>query len=207
MTKNAKALALFIALTAWFAVIMQYVLVIRAGNGTFLEINIRFFSFFTILTNTLVAITFTLLLVGKQNFLTRIPGLTATGMYILVVGLVYNIILRFAWAPQGLQKLIDELLHSVVPLLVQFYWFVFVGKGTLNWKNSFAWLIYPAVYCVWIMVRGSFIHEYPYPFVDVNALGAGKVTLNCFCLCGVFFGLSLLYIGIDKWRGKRKMQR
>lgn len=199
-----KSLIALIAFTAWFAVVFQYFILLQNGKGSSLEITIRFFSFFTILTNLLVAITFTLLLLGNKGFFARITTLTAVSVYILVVGLVYNTILRFTWAPQGWQKLVDELLHTAVPLLVQVYWLVYVTKGTLHWKKTFWWLLYPACYCIYILIRGSMVHEYPYPFIDVNVLGAGKVALNCIILCVVFFGLFLLYVGLDKWLSKNK---
>jgi hypothetical protein len=199
-----KILTVLIALIAWFAVILQYLLILQNGKGTWLEITIRFFSFFTILTNLLVAICFTAILSGRGRFFTRPGTITAITVYILVVGAVYNIILRFEWQPRGWQMLVDELLHTIVPLVVQVYWFLFVPRGQTHWKQVFAWLIYPAVYCAFIMVRAAVVHEYPYPFIDVGALGTGKVILNCVVLCAVFFSLFLAYLGIDKFLARKK---
>jgi ABC-type Na+ efflux pump permease subunit len=53
---------------------------------------------------------------------------TAITLYILIVGLVYNVILRFLWVLTGSQKIVDELLHLVIPVLVLLYWIVFVTK-------------------------------------------------------------------------------
>jgi len=44
--------------------------------------------------------------------------ITAITVYITIVGLVYNVILRFLWKPEGLQFIVDELLHTVIPLLL-----------------------------------------------------------------------------------------
>ena len=51
-------------------------------------------------------------------------------------------------------------------------------------------------------MRGSFTNEYPYPFLDVNVLGASAVALNCVMLCGMFLVLSLLFAGLDKFMGR-----
>jgi hypothetical protein len=60
-------LTLFFATIAWFAVLAQYYLMIENRVASFSETTIRFFSFFTILSNTLVAIYFTVLLQYKQS--------------------------------------------------------------------------------------------------------------------------------------------
>ncbi|MFC3161459.1 hypothetical protein ACFOEQ_26135 [Chryseobacterium arachidis] len=54
-----KILALIFALIGWFAVIMQYQLMLEDSKFTFLEMTIQFFSYFTILTNIIVAVYFT----------------------------------------------------------------------------------------------------------------------------------------------------
>jgi len=94
------------------------------------ETIIRFFSFFTILTNLLVAIFATLKLFVKNDkhtsWLLNYRAETAITLYIVIVGLVYNIIIRFIWNPTGLQMVVDELLHTVIPLLFLGYWIAFL---------------------------------------------------------------------------------
>jgi hypothetical protein len=106
--------------------------------------------------------------------------------------------LRNLWHPEGLQLVVDELLHSVIPVLFLLYWLIFVPKGLLQWKNVFSWLIYPVVYIVFVLLRGKSSRFYPYPLINVNDLGYSKVLLNC---CGLFIAfllLSLLFIAIAK---------
>ena len=123
---------------------------------------------------------------------------TALAVYITIVGAVYNIILRFLWAPHGLQRFVDEALHSLIPTLFIIYWFAWIPKKSLEWKHAFPWLVYPLVYCVYIMIRGAFSSLYPYPFIDVTALGYSKVILNSLVLSFVFLIVGLLYVGIGK---------
>jgi hypothetical protein len=91
-----KRIALIFALITWFAVIVQFYLMMdnRVTPGP--ETIIRFFSFFTILTNSLVAVYFTVQIQAKnQKGFWHQPGtLTAITVYILVVGLVYQLVLR-----------------------------------------------------------------------------------------------------------------
>ncbi len=115
----------FLALIAWFAVIAQYFLMVDnrvAGVG---ETTVRFFSFFTILTNTLVAVYFTVVSLNLNkkalNFFYRPSTRTAITMYIIVVGLVYQFVLRHIWQPQGMHRVVDELIHTFIPSIVFLY--------------------------------------------------------------------------------------
>ena len=118
MLKNKWILS--IVSLGWFALIAQFYLIIVNRTVSIPETIIRYFSFFTILMNLLVAVCFTSFLNKKQKssaFFSKITTLTAITVYILIVGIVYNVILRFLWKPEGLQKVIDELLHTVIPIL------------------------------------------------------------------------------------------
>ncbi len=104
---------LIIVLAEWFALIAQLVLHLQTVPTGLSESLIRFFSYFTILTNTLVAVYATVLLFaakGKQaGFFFSASMQSAIALYIIVVGLIYNIILRQLWDSSGLQAV----LHAI----------------------------------------------------------------------------------------------
>ena len=139
-------------LLGWFSVIGQLVLMLQNRQADLFETIIRFFSFFTILTNILVALYFTSKIqIFKSIFFGQLFSagtLTAITAFILVVGLVYQIILRNTWHPAGFQRIIDELLHSVIPLFVLIYWFLFADDDDLKFKNCKNWLWFPILYFV-----------------------------------------------------------
>lgn len=202
--KAKRYSALFIALLAWFAVLLQLVLIIVNRTTPVTETIIRFFSYFTILTNILVAIGFTSLVLNKgDGFFSKISNLTALVVYILIVGIVYNIILRWLWQPEGWQRLADELLHVGVPVLAFLYWFFYHRKVVIPWKKSFYWLIYPLVYCLYVLLRGSTSKFYPYPFIDVEQLGYPAVVINCLYVTAAFLLVSLLLIAAGRFFYKR----
>lgn len=210
MSKPQKSLIILGALLAWFAIITQGVLMMENRVASIPETILRFFSFFTILTNTLVAVYFTSIWIGRKTSLSKLfqkPGaITAITVYITVVGLVYQLVLRQIWEPQGLQQLVDELLHSVNPLYFILYWYLYEEKAKLKWPFIPSWLLYPLLYSVYILIRGSFSGFYPYPFVNVAELGLSQVLLNSIGLVFVFLSISVLYIGFGKVlaKGKRK---
>jgi len=200
--KGSKVFLITGVLLGWFALLAQLYLIIVNNAAPVIEAVVRYFSFFTILTNIIAALCLSKLLLNANkddhSFLTRPDTLAAVTVYISVVGIVYNLILRFTWQPQGLQFFVDELLHAVLPILFISYWLLFVPKNTLKWSASLLWLIYPFFYLLFILLRGSCSGFYPYPFVDVNKLGYNKVLLNSFYLLIVFLMLSLLLIGSGK---------
>lgn len=212
MQNNKRLNRLFAVIgfiTAWFAVIFQYYLLIKNNDSSFLTKTIQFASYFTILTNTLVAIYYTAVLVGdttKNHWLLLPTTATAITVYIIIVGLVYNLVLRFTWNPQGLQKLVDELLHTFNPLFFIIFWWLFIPKQNLKWKHALAWLIYPLIYFIYILLRGAMTGVYPYPFIDVTEHGYGKVLINSVVILLVFVFFSLLFIAIGRLKSKKNIR-
>lgn len=202
-----KRIASVLALTGWFAVTAQWYLMIRDTPLPLGEVLIRFFSYFTILANILVALSFTMFAVQNENkpsFFTRPGVVTAITVYILVVGMIYNLVLRFLWSPRGIQQLVDELLHSAIPLLTILYWLKYVPKKMLQYKDCLAWMWFPFAYIVLIAVRGAVSAYYPYPFVNVTKLGYPRVLLNGLGMVLLFMGLGLFLTAVAKWISRRQ---
>ena len=176
---------------SWLTVAAQFYLILANRTASIPETITRFFSYFTILTNILVAVSFTLLFQRPRSrpwaFFLRPGILTAIAVYISIVSIVYNLVLRRLWNPQGLQLLVDELLHSVIPVM----FFLF-------------WLLYPFIYLAAILVRGAVSGFYPYPFLDVNDKGYLKIFINIFVLLGGFLLFSIFLIVIAKFRRKEE---
>ncbi|HLK27526.1 MAG TPA: Pr6Pr family membrane protein [Puia sp.] len=200
---------LFIAVIAWAGVVLQFYIVTGnwAGLGLSpIEGTIRFSSYFTILTNIIVALSLTIALLKPQTrfgiFFRSNSNQTAIAMYIFVVGLVYNLILRKLWAPEGLQLIVDNILHSIVPLLYVIYWLVYIPKQKMQWSKAVSWLLYPALYFAWVLIFGFITRFYPYPFIDVNVLGYPKMFMHAGILLIVFLILGFAAIAIKKVAGK-----
>jgi len=197
--QHKRIFAIAGAILAWFALVLQFALIIIDRKLSVAGTIIQFFSYFTILTNLLVALCYTNLIVSAEgNFFTKPETLSAATVYIAVVGLIYNLVLRQLWAPKGIRQLVDELLHSINPVLFVIYWCLFVPKENLQWRSTWAWLIYPAGYCIYVLARGSITGLYPYPFLEAGTLGYNKVLLNCGLICLLFLLLSVVLIAIAK---------
>ncbi len=165
---------------------------------------VSFFSYFTVLTNTLVATVLTCELTSRESAARRwfLQPWVSSGIAvsIAVVGLAYSLLLRHLWHPEGWQLLADELLHDIMPLLFLVYWWCCVPKGTLRLGHIALWVMYPLVYFAYALLRGHLLAAYPYPFIDVSTLGYPQVFLNAAGILAGFVVIALLVVGLDRWR-------
>jgi len=188
-------------LFAWTGIGIQLSDTIQTRQLSVLHSLIKFFSYFTILTNLLVAVYFSTILFAPSSSLSRFfnkqSSSTAIAVYILVVGIVYNISLRQIWTFTGWSRVGNELLHTITPLYFLFYWLFKTGKEKLSFRIVVYWMLYPLSYLVYTLIRGTIVHSYPYPFVDVNILGYPSVILNCLIVAALFFILFTIFIAIS----------
>ena len=192
--------ALIIAGLSIFAVSMQYILMLQNITENIMESSIRFFSYFTILTNSMVAWFFISTLINKNLNSSK---LTAVTVYITIVGLVYQLVLRQLWKPSGMQYLVDECLHSIVPLLVIIFWSLYSKNMLTPYRRITKWLLYPFLYFLFILARGSISGFYPYPFIDVSTIGYEKTMLNALLVLLLFIAIAVIFLFIGKKLIKR----
>jgi hypothetical protein len=187
------------------------IMVHHAEPGRIVHIVINYFSFFTILTNLLVALCATLPLLAPHTtagrFFWRPSIQSATAVYIAIVAITYSVLLRHLWNPQGTQKIADVLLHDVVPVLYVAFWIFLVPKFTLRWGDAVRWLAYPLVYMAYTLVRGYISHWYPYYFIDVDTIGLSRALIHAGGLLLAFLGLGLLFIAIGRWNARSSPAR
>ena len=198
---SKKISEIIIAVVAWSALVLQLWLMLKNAKSigfTTTATLTNFFSYFTILSNLLVAVSCS---ARSDSFFAGTKTRSAIALYIFIVGLVYNLVLRSLWHPTGSQLLADNLLHVVVPVVYLIYWFVFTPKKVLTWKDILPWLIFPLIYLVYSLVRGPIAHWYPYPFLDVDKHGFGKVLLNAFFVLLAFLVVGMGLIAVNR-RGK-----
>ena len=210
MVSQSAARRRFVAvavLLGWAGLSIQLYLIFYsrwALGASLLGGLLSFFSYFTVLTNTLVATVLTCALTSRESAARRwfLQPWVSSGIAvsIAVVGLAYNVLLRHLWHPEGWQWLADELLHDVMPLLFLAWWWLCVPKGTLRLRHIALWVIYPLVYFAYALLRGHLLATYPYPFIDVDTLGYPQVFVNAGGLLAGFVLIALLMVGLDRRR-------
>ena len=203
--RASRAFAAVVATVAWTAVLLQGYLSIRAmvhQGGTVLDGIIVYLGYFTVLTNILVCVSLSLMLMAKSSvagrFVSRADVCAGIATNIAFVALAYHFLLRASWSPQGPQWIADVLLHYVVPVLYLLYWWFISSKGSLRWTGPLWWSAYPAVYLVYALARGEIIDRYPYPFIDVAAIGFAQTLRNALGLLLAFIVLGVALVLVDR---------
>lgn len=208
-TRSERIAAVVLACVGWFALGLQYYLLLQVTGGQGLsagEGTLRFFAYFTIEANILVALMLTAFaLRSKIEEWTVHPfERSAIASYIAVVALVYVTTLRELWAPQGAQWLADVLLHYVLPLGYLAFWLLVMRKAGLRWYDPLLWLIYPLFYLGFVLVHGRFTGFYPYPFIDVSKIGYGRMALNALGILAVFLASGIVVLLVSRLLAKRE---
>jgi len=199
-SKTQLVFEISLAFATWFALILQLAIL--------KDTVANFFSYFTILSNLLVASTLTISVFGATTrlgkMLSQQTSKSAIALYILIVGLVYNLVLRGIWAPKGWQLVADNLLHVIVPIAYVIYWIIFTPKNSLTWRNGIAWSYFPLLYLIYSLIRGHFVGWYPYPFLDVTKFGYHQVLINSGFVLLAFIIFALAIIGFNKIGSAKK---
>jgi hypothetical protein len=199
--QKSKMLVIALTALAWFGVLLQMYLSLHAAleNGKGIVGGIvGYFGYFTILTNFLVCISLTMTLIAPASslgrFFARSDVTAGVATSIVFVGLAYHLLLRNVWNPQGLNVIANDLLHYVTPILFLAYWWFYSPKGALRWTYPVIWGLYPTVYLIYVLIRGTIIGNYPYGFIDPLAIGYQRTMINAVGLLLVFIALGLILV-------------
>ena len=170
------------AVLAWGTLAAQYIILVTFGKyGGVAATTFTFFGFFTIWSNILVALAFTLPFLkadGKLHLFFQNQAVrAATALYILVVAVVYYSLLYKIHNPQGLSAITNASLHLIMPVLYILDWLFFAKKDKLSYKSLPYWVIFPLAYGVFNIIRGLATGVYPYPFLVIGSRGAVSVMI------------------------------
>lgn len=185
-----------IAAIAWIGLIVQFVASYQQIPSIPLVLWI-IFAFFTITTNLLVAVVFTAIAMDRSGL--RADWVIAgTMLSILLVGVIYGLLLHGLTELSGGSAVANVLLHMVTPILVPLFWIIFWRKGGLTWRDPLLWAIYPLVYLAYGLARGGATGRYPYPFINVNAIGWGQTMINAVVIAMGFMLAGYAVVWIDQ---------
>jgi hypothetical protein len=159
----------------------------------------HFLAFYTILSNVvLVLIYLSEVLPTPRLALFRRPvvrGMMAAN--IALVALYVYFVLRHLNALEGLNQLADTILHYLCPTLYLLWWVVAHRHGSLRWGDLPAMLLPTLVYFVYILARGVWVQQYPYPILNTIELGYGQVLLNAVYMAAGLAILCTIVIALD----------
>ncbi|CAN5168893.1 Pr6Pr family membrane protein [soil metagenome] len=166
----------------------------------------NFFSFFTIQSNVAAVVVF---LIGAGLLVARTGAdpdwfnvlRACVVSYMVVTGIVYNLLLRNVPLPQGATlEWSNEILHVVVPILMLLDWLFSPGRIAVPWRKLWIVAVYPIVWVVYTMVRGPFTpnevtgvsYWYPYPFLNPDISPNGYLSVSFYV---VLIALVIIAVG------------
>lgn len=181
----------------------------------------NFLSFFTILSNigAMIALTWAAVwfwtnrrdAVVEPRRLSLV--LTSVTTYMIVTGLVYNLLLRGIALPQGATlPWSNEVLHAVGPIFLLLDLFLGPLRRALPWRATLTALIFPIAWLVYTFLRGPLVTNpvtrahfwYPYPFLDPNGPGGWlSVAVYIVLIAVAISGVGVLVV----WVGRRRALR
>ena len=188
------------------ALVLQLVLVI-IGNPVLDQVEppgpatriYRFFAYFTIQSNLLVAI--------AAITLARDPRRDGAGWRVLrlagivgiaVTGIVHFFLLRPLLHLDGWDYAADKLLHMVVPVLALLGWVVFGPRGRLSGRVIGLTLLWPLAWLAWTLAVGGLSGWYPYPFLDHREDGWAAVAITCLAILALALALMGAARAVDR---------
>jgi len=193
-TEAKRTFSIILAIVAWIAIIVNF----KYSH----EKLSNFLSYFTIISNTLIALAMTVTGFAPRSasgrFVSKPQVVSALALYIIIVALVYNINLRNTWAVSGMLSITDYFIHVFIPVAYLVYWFLYTPKKSLYWKNIAPWLILPLLYLSYSLIRGAITGWYPYPFANVTHLGYRQVLINSAVVTLGFALIGVLLVFINR---------
>ncbi len=157
-----------------------------------------YFTYFTILSNILVAVILTMLFLNpaRDGKIFRVLRLD-TVLMITVTGVVYNLVLAADAKNVGWQIVANSLEHQITPVVTVVVWLLVGPRGWINLRTMVWAFALPIGWLVFALIRGAIIGAYPYPFLDVVQYGYGTVLTNVAFI--VLFAAVILLIlwGVD----------
>lgn len=187
---------------SWFTIIMGF-LISSIDLGLPL-IWLTSFRYYTMQTNFMVSIWFTLAIVwhNKPESLEKITGPLkgAFTLYITTTFVFFAILLQGLYRPTGWAAFSNIILHYLTPIAFIVDWVLTETNKRYKWNYLPYWTLYPIGYLLFSLIHGSITGDYLYPFLNVSKLGIlGYLVSICF-LIGVGLAIGSLYIASNRKR-------
>ncbi|KRA41571.1 Pr6Pr family membrane protein [Pseudoxanthomonas sp. Root630] len=200
---------LILALVVGATIVAQLVLLVSGGqdvNTTTAAVPValptrllRFFSYFTVQSNLLVLAAAVSLAVDPQRdgALWRVLRLDAL-LGIAVTGVVAATLLAGLVQHTGIGLWINAGFHQFSPVWTLAGWLLLgprprIDLRTVGW--AFAW---PVAWLAYTMAHGALTGWYPYPFLNADTLGYGRVGITLLVILAAALATALLLRAVER---------
>ncbi len=195
---------------------LQLVLVLTGARPDFVGVEqqpttgtavVRLLCYFTIQSNLLVVLSSAQAALSRSSrwsgwLVLRIDAVVG----ILVTGVVYAVLLAPTLTHSGWDAVANAGVHRVTPALAVLGFLLFRPQGRPG-RRILAWtLVWPAAYVLLTLAHGAASGWYPYPFVDVGALGYPVALRNGAALLALIALLAVAAWTYDRRRVRPRGQ-
>jgi hypothetical protein len=178
----------------------------RIANNVFRPAE--YFSYFTIQTSILTA-----LVLAASAYLLNLNGLDsdlairlriAATSAIIVVGIVYNLLLRdvppaaadlgYVWP-----VIPNEILHVWAPILVAVDWLLTKSQTSVRIHSALWVTVFPIAWVIFCIIRGNIDGWWPYWFLDpTDPGGIPQMLTYIFAIAAFFIGIGYGLVGLHR---------
>jgi len=214
----AAAVLLLAALARQMQIVIVNALASPTPWGSHLPtVTANFFSYFTILSNLSAAVVLIIAAVHgiRHRTSSAEPAWLATALvcvstYMIVTGIVYNILLR-QYPVAGISDVwTNESLHLIGPLLLLADVLFAPRRRALRWRAVWVVAAFPVVWAVYTLVRADAItgpmtgdpYWYPYPFLNPHITPGGYLGVAGYV---VAIAIAIVAVGAGVvWVSRRR---
>ena len=197
-----------------FAVLISAALIIQFAYGIFIAHGLSvsyvvvYITFFTILSNILVAgvlITEARASIRGTKLSDRFQRVRGLAVFcIIVTGIIYSFFLRGPGGQGAVQDSIpwiNSVFHYIMPVVMTLDWVLFPAHIKISWYSILRWVAVTFVYLIYVEVLGFFSGAYPYFFLDPGKLhGYLGVLRACLFFIPFFVVIAAVVIFINRLR-------
>lgn len=159
--------------------------------------SVGLLKYFTMQSNILVVtyfwILFSLGLDKNESFNRLLGGVVVS---ITITFIVFAIMLQGTYQPVGWFKVSNLFNHYITPILAISFLLTFRNEYNFTLKDTRIWIIFPALYLVFMLIYGSITSDYLYPFFQIDEIGILMFLIAVVGLVLFFFILSILFMKI-----------
>ena len=205
MSRRERTAVGLVAAAAWTGLLLQADVSftgMRANGLSVSDACIRFFSYFTILTNSVIALeTLFCFITARSRWSKSLPHSsleTAMAVSIFFVAVCFFVLLRHVVHFTGLALVAEYVLHYLVPTLFLLYWGFFSSRHHLPLRHALWWVAYPFFYFLYLLAQGWRTGLYPYPFINAAEIGYHRTLINGAMLLLLFWIAGLIFIKLAR---------
>ena len=200
------ALAAFRAIVAIVVLVaIGYQVILNVQSGLFRPL--RFFAFFTILSNGFAALLWLWLAARWQTRPTRTTDLLrgAATVYLVVTFVVVVILLGGAEL-QIADPRVDFVVHKLFPVLAVIDWILDPPRTDLRYRDVALWLAFPLIWIALTLLRGAADAWYPYPFLDPDNGGYRSVAYHVVAILAGFLVAAGIIVALGDFGRDRRLR-